>query len=77
MEKKLSLKVLLVVMVKSLYMILLHLRGPVANDTNTQLTADQIVSLLTDRALQLASGTTVDGQTISYRKLNCTLEQID
>ena len=33
-------------------------------DTDTQLTADQIVTLLTDRALQLASGTTVDGSAV-------------
>ena len=33
-------------------------------DTNTQLSADEIVSLLTDRALQLASGTTVDGSAV-------------
>ena len=33
-------------------------------DTNTQLTADQIVSLLTNKALQLTNGTTVDGSSV-------------
>ena len=33
-------------------------------DTDTQLSADQIVTLLTDRALQLASGTSVDGNPV-------------
>ena len=33
-------------------------------DTDTVLSADEIVSLLTDRALQLASGTTVDGSPV-------------
>ena len=33
-------------------------------DTNTQLSADEIVTLLTDRALQLANGTTVNGSPV-------------
>ena len=33
-------------------------------DTDTQLSADQIVTLLTDRALQLTLGTSVDGNPV-------------
>ena len=45
-------------------------------DTNTQLTADQIVTLLTDRALQLANGTTVNGSPILTENSSLDWNQI-
>jgi len=45
-------------------------------NTDTQLTADQIVTLLTDRALQLASGTTVDGSPVLTENSSLTWNKI-